>query len=66
MDIRKKSIVKAITWRAIATITTMTIVFIVTGKLALAGVVGGFDLTIKLILYYLHERAWNKVSWGKK
>ena len=66
MDIRKRSIVKAIAWRVIATITTMTIVLIITGELALAGVVGGFDLTIKLILYYLHERVWDKVSWGKK
>ncbi len=66
MDIRKRSIVKAIAWRVIATTTTMTIVFIVTSRLDWAGTIGALDLTIKLILYYLHERAWNKVSWGKK
>lgn len=66
MDIRKRSIVKAIAWRVIATTTTMTIVFIITGRLDWAGTIGALDLTIKLILYYLHERAWDKVLWGKK
>lgn len=61
----KRSIVKAITWRFLATLTTMILVFIFTGSLALAGSIGIFDVIIKLMVYYSHERAWNRISWGK-
>jgi len=27
--------------------------------------VGLVEVILKMIFYYLHERAWNKVSWGK-
>lgn len=64
-DQRKRSIVKAISWRIIATLTTMTIVFLFTGELSLAAGVGVLDVISKLIFYYVHERGWNLVSWGK-
>ena len=66
MDTHLRSIVKAITFRIIATITTMILVLILTGDLALAGVVGALDLILKLLIYYLHERVWDKVHWGNK
>ena len=61
----RRSIVKAISWRIIATITTFTIVYILTGKLALSIEVGVFDVTSKMLFYYLHERGWEKISWGQ-
>jgi len=61
----RRSIAKAISWRVIATLTTFTIVYILTGKLALAMGVGVFDVTSKMLLYYLHERGWEKISWGQ-
>jgi uncharacterized membrane protein len=39
-------------------------VYVTTGNLELAGIVGVFDVVLKLLFYYLHERAWGKVSWG--
>ena len=62
---KRRSVIKAISWRIIATITTMAIVFVITGKLKLTFVIGGIDIFIKMILYYLHERLWNKIYWGK-
>jgi uncharacterized membrane protein len=56
---------KAITWRAIATTTTMTLVYIFTGKLDLSLEIGLLDVTTKLALYILHERAWNRVRYGR-
>lgn len=65
MDTKIRSWAKAISFRIIATIATVIIVFIITGNLSLASVIGGMDMIIKLFLYYLHERAWGKIIWGK-
>ena len=65
MDTHKRTIAKTITFRIIATITTMVLVLIFTGNLTLAGAIGALDLVSKLMIYYVHERVWNKFSWGK-
>jgi len=64
-DQRKRSVAKALSWRTIATLTTMTLVFLFTGELALAAGIGALDVVSKLIFYYAHERGWNLISWGK-
>lgn len=62
----RRSVAKAVSWRVLATLTTMAIVFVVTGKLDLALIAGGLDIVLKMILYFIHERIWNRVHWGKK
>ena len=59
-----RSIAKGVTWRVVASGTTMLIVFIMTGNLELVASVGAVDVTIKILFYYLHERAWGRVHWG--
>lgn len=59
-----RSILKGLTWRIIASGTTMAVVFLVTGDLALVASVGAVDVVAKLFFYYLHERTWGKVRWG--
>ncbi len=53
---------KSVTWRLIASTTTAIIALVVTGNLETAGIVGFFDLIIKLGLYTLHERAWLRAT----
>lgn len=65
MDTHKRSIAKAVTFRIIATITTIILVLMFTRDLALAGVIGALDIISKLIIYYMHEHAWDTFSWGK-
>ncbi len=65
MSHKKRSLVKAITFRIIATIATIIIVLVLTGSLALAGTIGVADILAKTALYYFHERAWDKSPWGK-
>jgi uncharacterized membrane protein len=60
-----RSLAKAISWRFFATITTMVLVYIFTRQLVLSLSIGIFDIVSKLILYYLHERIWNRIYWGK-
>lgn len=60
-----RSIAKAISWRVIATATTMVVVYIFTGNFLLTLGIGSLEATAKMLFYYMHERAWNEVSWGK-
>ena len=60
----KRSIVKTVSWRVVGTLATVTISYIITGTMALAFSIGGIELVSKMILYFFHERAWNKIKWG--
>jgi adenylylsulfate kinase len=59
-----RSVLKGVTWRIIASGTTMTVVYLITGDLSLVASVGLIDITAKVFFYYLHERTWGKVRWG--
>jgi adenylylsulfate kinase len=61
-----RSIAKGVTWRVIATTTTILIVYVFFGRLDLAIAAGFIETILKIALYWGHERAWHKVSWGKK
>jgi len=53
------------TWRLLATLTTVSLVWLMTGTLELALSVGGLEFVAKLVLYFLHERAWQRLPWGR-
>ena len=57
---RKRHAIKAVTWRAVATSTTVIIAWWVTGDLTVGIEVGTVEFFAKLLLYYLHERFWYK------
>lgn len=61
----KRSWFKAVSWRAVATTTTMALVYGLTGQLELMVGVGLLDLILKLIFYFLHERAWDLIRFGR-
>ena len=63
---KARSLAKAFTWRATGTADTFVISWIVTGKASTAGLIAGVEVLTKITLYYLHERAWNRVSWGRR
>jgi len=65
MEKRVRSLLKAISWRIVATSTTMFLVFLFTGNLVLSVGVGSLELLLKLVLYYVHERIWNRSNFGK-
>lgn len=65
-ETKKRSILKAISWRTWATITTAVIVFIFTGEFVLAITIGSLEVIAKMALYFFHERLWQKISFGKK
>ena len=60
-----RSVVKSISWRMVGTIDTMVIAWLITGKLDAAVTIGGIEVFTKMALYYLHERTWNKIKFGR-
>lgn len=59
-----RSIVKAASWRLLATLMTILLVWIVFGDHWKAFMVGWIELVLKIVIYYGHERAWLLVGWG--
>lgn len=61
----KRSVAKSISWRIIGTLDTIIISWIVTGALTVAFSIGVVELFTKMLLYFCHERVWNRIGWGK-
>ncbi len=62
-----RSVVKAVSWRVVGTLDTLVVSYLVLGegRLGEASAIAGVDFVTKMILYFAHERVWNKVKWGK-
>jgi uncharacterized membrane protein len=58
-------VAKAASWRITGTVDTFILSFLFTGSAKLAGSIAATEVATKLVLFYLHERAWNQVSWGR-
>ena len=63
---RKRSFVKTISWRALATFDTFVISYLITCELAWASAIASLEVFTKVGLYYLHERGWEKIKFGLK
>ncbi|OHB78807.1 MAG: hypothetical protein A2Z25_19275 [Planctomycetes bacterium RBG_16_55_9] len=64
MESHVRTIVKALSWRCVATVVTIAVAWFITGKWTFATQIGVADTLIKLGVYYLHERTWIRVSFG--
>jgi uncharacterized membrane protein len=65
MDLPLRSLVKTVSWRITGSSATFAIAYVLTGDFAVASVIGVTQMISNTVLYYFHERVWNKVSWGK-
>lgn len=63
-DSRKRHIAKTITWRIVGTLDTMTLAWVISGNPLTGLKIGAVEAITKMILYYLHERAWYRVDFG--
>ena len=61
---KKRSGMKAITWRLIATLDTFLIAWFITGEPLIAASIITIEVITKFAFYYVHERAWQKTNWG--
>jgi uncharacterized membrane protein len=58
----KRHVAKTFTWRIIATLDTILIVYIITGNWKIGLSIGGIEVITKMIIYFIHERVWYKFS----
>lgn len=65
-DKHYRSFVKAVSWRAIGTLDTILISWLITGRLTFAISIGAVELFTKMVLYYLHERLWERIAFGRE
>ena len=61
---RSRSLVKGLTWRFIATATTILIAWAITGDTRIALEIGLIEVFAKIGVYYVHERAWARIAMG--
>jgi uncharacterized membrane protein len=73
-DTPGRSLLKAVTWRIFGSLATFLVAFVIfrqytdkglTDVLEGATIVTIFDFASKILLYYLHERLWTNINWGK-
>ncbi len=64
-DSRSRSIVKALSWRGVAMIITTSIAWVITNDIHFAATIGVVDTLVKLGGYYMHERMWNRIQFGR-
>ncbi|WP_276390817.1 DUF2061 domain-containing protein [Eudoraea chungangensis] len=63
-DSRKRHVIKTITWRLIGTIDTILLSWLISGNAMTGLKIGMAEVITKMVLYYLHERAWYRINFG--
>jgi len=66
IESHKRSIAKTITWRVIAVLVTMIAVYLYNKDIKESLIVSLSANAVKMVLYYLHERFWNKTDFGRE
>ncbi len=66
MENRMRSILKSVSFRLIATLTTVVLVLVLTGDIMIGFQIGAIEFFGKLVLYYYHERLWNMFQFGRE
>lgn len=61
-----RSVVKAIVYRVIIIISIFIITYATTGRIVDAATITGLTAISGTIIYYLYERVWARIKWGRK
>ncbi len=64
-DARARSVVKSVTFRVIVVISDLVVIFLITHRVDQTIALTILTNIASTVLYYLHERVWNVVSWGR-
>lgn len=60
-----RSLIKTVSWRITGSGATFLVAYFISGNIAMSSTIAVIQLTTNTILYYVHERVWNKIKWGK-
>jgi uncharacterized membrane protein len=64
-DTNGRSLVKTLTWRVTGSTSTFTIAYMVTGSFGISSLVAVVQMCVNTVLYWIHERVWAGVTWGR-
>ena len=64
-DTTGRSLVKTISWRITGSGATFMIAYFISGNFAVSGTIAAIQLVCNTILYYVHERVWNNIEYGR-
>jgi len=65
MESHARSIAKAVSYRLLGSATTGVIVYVTTGNGTISLGAGAADMVLKIGLYFLHERIWDRIGFGR-
>ncbi|NWF86545.1 DUF2061 domain-containing protein [Candidatus Bathyarchaeota archaeon] len=65
MDSKIRSIIKSLTRRAFALLITVIISFAILDNWETSLLIGVASNLLKTIFYYVHEKVWNRIRWGR-
>jgi adenylylsulfate kinase len=65
MESTSRSFAKALSYRILGSATTALVCYLLAGKAGLSMGAGALDMVAKIGLYFLHERVWNYVAFGR-
>lgn len=65
MESTARSIAKAVSYRLLGSMVTGLIFFVLTGKAGLSVGAGGLDMVLKIGAYFVHERIWDRIEFGR-
>ena len=64
-DTSRRSLVKTVSWRITGSTATFAISYAVLGDVAVSSTIAVIQLTFNTLLYFVHERIWNNIRWGR-
>ena len=65
MDSPKRSLAKTVSWRIAGSGATFAISYIILGDISISGTIATIQLTFNTLLYFVHERIWDHIAWGR-
>ena len=63
-DSHGRALAKAVSWRVVGTLDTFLWSWLITGHASWAGAIAATEIATKILLFYLHERAWRLLRWA--
>jgi uncharacterized membrane protein len=65
-DSHARSLIETLTWRLTGSGATFLIAWLISGSWSIAGSIAVIQIVANTVLYYLHERLWNLLQWGRR
>ncbi len=64
-DSHGRAIAKAVVWRFVGSLDTFVLSLLITGNGRYAVSIATAEAATKIVLYYVHERVWRRIPWGR-